>query len=132
MLFTGVDDGHFRNMQQEAGKRLFTRYQVFIISILTILQFTVVLDFMVLSPLGAILLDELHIEPSRFGLVVSAYAFSAAFPVFWRQVLPTSLTGKTVIVFLLRVHSGNRFMCDCSQLPFPADSPDHHRVVWGR
>ncbi|MFN8245911.1 MAG: MFS transporter [Ferruginibacter sp.] len=77
MLFTGVDDGHFRNMQQEAGKRLFTRYQVFIISILTILQFTVVLDFMVLSPLGAILLDELHIEPSRFGLVVSAYAFSA-------------------------------------------------------
>ena len=22
-------------------------------------------------------------------------------------------------------------MCDCSQLPFPADSPDHHRVVWG-
>ena len=64
-------------MQQEAGKRLFTRYQVFIISILTILQFTVVLDFMVLSPLGAILLDELHIELSRFGLVVSAYAFSA-------------------------------------------------------
>lgn len=64
-------------MQQESGQRIFTRYQVFIICILTILQFSVVLDFMVLSPLGAILLDELQIEPSRFGLVVSSYAFSA-------------------------------------------------------
>lgn len=55
----------------------FTRYQIFVIAILAILQFTVVLDFMVLSPLGERLLDELHITTSQFGLVVSAYAFSA-------------------------------------------------------
>jgi predicted MFS family arabinose efflux permease len=55
----------------------FTKYEVFIIAILSFLQFTVVLDFMVLSPLGAILLDDLDIETSQFGLVVSAYAFSA-------------------------------------------------------
>jgi predicted MFS family arabinose efflux permease len=48
-----------------------------IIVILTILQFTVVLDFMVLSPLGAILMPTLNITPSQFGMVVSAYAFSA-------------------------------------------------------
>ncbi|MFN3488106.1 MAG: MFS transporter [Emticicia sp.] len=55
----------------------FTKYQIFIIAILTILQFTLILDFMVLSPLGAILMKELSLQPKQFGLVVSAYAFSA-------------------------------------------------------
>ncbi len=55
----------------------FTTYQKFIIAVLAFLQFTVILDFMVLSPLSAILLDELFITTSQFGLVVSAYAFSA-------------------------------------------------------
>lgn len=55
----------------------FTRYQIFAIAILAFLQFTVILDFMIISPLGAILLDELSINTRQFGLVVSAYAFSA-------------------------------------------------------
>ncbi|MER0441955.1 MFS transporter [Emticicia sp. W12TSBA100-4] len=55
----------------------FTQYQIFIIAILAILQFTLILDFMVLSPLGAILMKELSLQPNQFGLVVSAYAFSA-------------------------------------------------------
>ena len=57
--------------------KTFSRYDIFIIAILTILQFTIILDFMVLSPLGAILIPELAITPSQFGMVVSAYAFSA-------------------------------------------------------
>lgn len=56
----------------------FTRYQVFVVAVLAFLQFTVVLDFMILSPLGAILLQELHITTKQFGAVVSAYAFSAS------------------------------------------------------
>ncbi len=56
---------------------VFTRYQVFMIALLAILQFTVILDFMVLSPLGALLMPDLHISAAQFGLVVSAYAFSA-------------------------------------------------------
>ena len=58
-------------------EKLFTGYEIFIIAILSILQFTVILDFMVLSPLGAMLLPQLHITTGQFGLVVSAYAFSA-------------------------------------------------------
>jgi len=58
-------------------KKLFTPYQVFVIAILSFLQFTVILDFMVLSPLGAILMDKLGVTTQQFGLVVSAYAFSA-------------------------------------------------------
>ncbi len=65
-------------MEKTKPERIaFTSYQIFIVTILAILQFTIVLDFMVLSPLGAILLKELNIQTSQFGLVVSAYAFSA-------------------------------------------------------
>jgi len=55
----------------------FTRYQLFVVALLAFVQFTVVLDFMILSPLGAMLMPKLHISPSQFGTVVSAYAFSA-------------------------------------------------------
>ena len=58
-------------------ERIFTPYQTLIIALLAILQFTIILDFMVLSPLGAILIPTLKITPAQFGLVVSAYAFSA-------------------------------------------------------
>src|ERR1043165_6549741 len=58
-------------------EKLFTPYQVFIVAIIAILQFTVIVDFMVISPLGIILMKTLSIDPSRFALVVSGYAFSA-------------------------------------------------------
>ena len=59
------------------SKHIFSPYEKFVIAILALLQFTVILDFMVLSPLGAILMPGLGISTSQFGLVVSAYAFSA-------------------------------------------------------
>ena len=55
----------------------FTGYQKFVVAILSFLQFTIILDFMLLSPLGAMLMPALKISPSQFGLVVSVYAFSA-------------------------------------------------------
>jgi len=57
--------------------KTFSRYEIFVITILTILQFTLILDFMVLSPLGPFLMPDLKITPAQFGMVVSAYAFSA-------------------------------------------------------
>ncbi len=55
----------------------FTGYQKFVIFILAITQFTVILDFMVMSPLGDMLMKSLDLKPSAFGVAVSAYAFSA-------------------------------------------------------
>ncbi|MBS1558197.1 MAG: MFS transporter [Bacteroidetes bacterium] len=63
--------------QGKGREKLFSGYQVLIIALLSILQFTIILDFMVLSPLGAILMPELRISTAQFGWVVSAYAFSA-------------------------------------------------------
>jgi predicted MFS family arabinose efflux permease len=55
----------------------FTGYQKFAIFILAITQFTVILDFMVMSPLGDILMKSLSLKPVHFGIAVSTYAFSA-------------------------------------------------------
>ncbi len=55
----------------------FTPYQVAIIAILALTQFTVVLDFMVMSPLGDILMKSMGLSTSQFGFAVSCYAFSA-------------------------------------------------------
>ena len=41
----------------------FTGYQKFMVAILAFLQFTIILDFMILSPLGAILMPALSISP---------------------------------------------------------------------
>jgi len=59
------------------GADPFTRYQTFVAGLLAFLQFAVILDFMIMSPLGAVIMPSLDISPRQFGLVVSAYAFSA-------------------------------------------------------
>lgn len=65
-------------MEQDSKNPIaFSGYQKFIVAILTLLQFTVVLDFMILSPLGDFLMKSLDISPKGFGLIVSSYAFSA-------------------------------------------------------
>jgi len=46
-------------------------------ALLAFLQFSIILDFMIISPLGAIIMPDLGISPQRFGEIVSAYAFSA-------------------------------------------------------
>lgn len=58
-------------------ERLFSPYQVFLIVVLAFIQFTVILDFMVMAPLGAILMPILKISPEQFSHVVSGYAFAA-------------------------------------------------------
>lgn len=64
-------------MTQQKDVIPLSSYQKFAIFILAITQFTVILDFMVMSPLGDILMKSLSLKPSGFGIAVSAYAFSA-------------------------------------------------------
>jgi predicted MFS family arabinose efflux permease len=60
-----------------ADARGLSGYQKQVIALVAFLQFTIILDFMVLSPLGAIIIPALHVTPAQFGLLVSTYAFSA-------------------------------------------------------
>jgi predicted MFS family arabinose efflux permease len=55
----------------------FSGYQKLVVGMLAFLQFAVILDFMLMAPLGAVILPALSISPAQFGTVVSAYAFAA-------------------------------------------------------
>lgn len=55
----------------------FNNYQIFVVSLLAFTQFTIVLDFMIMSPLGDILMKSIDLSTTQFGFAVSAYAFSA-------------------------------------------------------
>jgi len=55
----------------------FSGYQKVVVGMLAFLQFAVILDFMLMSPLGALIMPSLSITPAQFGSVVSAYAFAA-------------------------------------------------------
>jgi predicted MFS family arabinose efflux permease len=77
----------------------FTKYQKFVIALLAFLQFTIILDFMILSPLGAILMPALNVSTSQFGMVVSAYAVSAALSGFLTAGFADKFDRKKLLLF---------------------------------
>ncbi|THU39992.1 MFS transporter [Niastella caeni] len=83
----------------QPAKPTFTGYEVFVIAILAFLQFTVILDFMVMSPLGAILMPQLKISPAQFGMAVSAYAFSAGASGLLAAIYADYFDRKKLLVF---------------------------------
>jgi MFS transporter, DHA1 family, inner membrane transport protein len=52
--------------------------QNILIALMAAVQFTHIVDFVIMMPLGPQLMRTLNINPTQFGLVVSSYTFSAA------------------------------------------------------
>ncbi len=87
--------------QAETGSAapVMTGYQKFIVFLLAMMQFTVVLDFMILSPLGDILMKSLSMSTSQFGSVVSAYALSAGISGFLAAGFADKYDRKKLLLF---------------------------------
>lgn len=106
------------------NQKTFTKYQTFIIAILALLQFSVVLDFMVLSPLGAQLMQELNIIPKQFGWVVSAYAFSAGASGLMAAGFADKFDRKKLLLFFYAGFVLGTFLCGIA--------PDYHFLLLAR
>jgi predicted MFS family arabinose efflux permease len=65
------------NTPTSSASASFSGYQKRVIGMLAFLQFAVILDFMLMAPLGAVIMPSLSVSPAQFGTVVSAYAFAA-------------------------------------------------------
>ena len=65
------------NTTNSAVTTPFSNYQKVVIGMLSFLQFAVILDFMLMAPLGALIMPSLSVTPAQFGTIVSAYAFAA-------------------------------------------------------
>jgi predicted MFS family arabinose efflux permease len=105
-------------------KAVFTKYEVLVIAILAVTQFTVVLDFMVLSPLGALLMQELKINTSQFGAVVSAYAFSAGIAGLLTAGFADKFDRKKLLMFFYIGFIFGTFLC--------AIAPDYNFLLMAR
>ncbi len=64
-------------MSSKQSTTIFSSYQKGVIALLAIVQFTVILDFMVMAPLGDMLMKSMNLNAKQFASAVSAYAFSA-------------------------------------------------------
>jgi predicted MFS family arabinose efflux permease len=84
---------------EKAVRLKFSGYQKFVIALLAFLQFSIVLDFMIISPLGAIIMPDLAIGPQRFGEIVSAYAFSAGISGFLAAGFADRFDRKRFLLF---------------------------------
>jgi predicted MFS family arabinose efflux permease len=89
----------------------FTGYQKFVIFILAITQFTVILDFMVMSPLGDMLMKSLNLKPSAFGIAVSAYAFSAGISGLLTAGFADRFDRKKLLLFFYIGFIGGTIFC---------------------
>ncbi|MBK7035957.1 MAG: MFS transporter [Bacteroidetes bacterium] len=92
-------------------EQVFTKYEMFLIAILAFLQFTIILDFMVLSPLSAILLPELDITPAQFSLVVSVYAISAGLSGLLAAGFADKYDRKKLLLFFYTGFIIGTFLC---------------------
>ena len=97
--------------QQKPTAPAFTGYQKFAIFILATTMFTVVLDFMVMSPLGDILMKSLNLKPAHFGFAVSAYAFSAGISGLLTAGFADKFDRKKLLLFFYVGFIAGTFLC---------------------
>ena len=85
--------------QKTLSSDKFSGYQKFVIAILALTQFTVVLDFMVMSPLGDLLMKSMQLTTKQFGIAVFSYAFSAGISGFLTAGFADSFDRKKLLLF---------------------------------
>jgi len=101
-----------------------TNYQKLVIFILAITQFTVVLDFMIMSPMGDILMKSMDLSTSQFGIAVSAYAFSAGISGLLTAGFADKFDRKKLLLFFYIGFTVGTFLCGLA--------PNYHLLVAAR
>jgi predicted MFS family arabinose efflux permease len=104
--------------------RGFSRYQSFLIALLALVQFSIILDFVIMSPLGAIIMPALNITAGQFGVAVSAYAFSAGFSGILAAGFADRFDRKRLLLFFYVGFTFGTALC--------ALAPNYHLLLVGR
>src|ERR1700727_3860590 len=102
----------------------FSGYQKFVIAALAFLQFSLILDFMIISPLGAMMMPTLHITPQQFGFAVSSYAFSACLSGLAAAGFADRFDRKRLLLFFYVGFMLGTLLC--------ALAPNYHVLMAGR
>jgi predicted MFS family arabinose efflux permease len=110
--------------EQPVLDRGFSRYQSLLVALLAFVQFTIILDFMIMSPLGAIIIPALSITAAQFGVAVSAYAFSAGISGILAAGFADRFDRKRLLLFFYVGFTLGTTLC--------ALAPNYHVLLLGR
>ncbi len=78
---------------------MFSKKEKLLLAILASIQFSSIVDFMIMMPLGPQLMRMFSIDPHRFGLLVSSYTFFAGLSGFAASFVLDKLDRKTSLLF---------------------------------
>lgn len=95
-----------------------------LLALLAAVQFTNILDFVIMMPLGPQLMPALHIGTQQFGLVISAYTFSAGVTGFVGAFFLDRFNRKTALLALYLGFGLGTVAC--------ALAPTHHWLIAAR
>src|ERR1700738_3736143 len=109
---------------QQPLSRGFSRYQATLVALLALVQFTIIIDFMIMSPLGAIIMPALDISAAQFGVAVSAYAFSAGISGILAAGFADRFDRKRLLLFFYGGFTLGTALC--------AIAPNYHVLLSGR
>jgi predicted MFS family arabinose efflux permease len=110
--------------QRQELSRGFSRYQSILVALLAMVQFTIIIDFMIMSPLGAIIMPALDISAAQFGVAVSAYAFSAGISGILAAGFADQFDRKWLLLFFYVGFTLGTALC--------AMAPNYHVLLLGR
>jgi predicted MFS family arabinose efflux permease len=116
-LAAAIDD----RQERERG---FSRYQSFLVVLLAFVQFTVILDFIIMSPLGAVIMPALNITAAQFGVAVSASAVSAGISGILAAGFADRFDRKRLLLFFYLGFAAGTTLCTLA--------PSYHLLLLGR
>ncbi len=86
-----------------------------IIFLLASINFTHIIDFIIIMPLGPQLMRKMQITPQEFSLIVSAYTISAAFSGFLSSFFGDKFDRKKMLLFGYFIFLSGTLICALSQ-----------------
>src|SRR4249919_2367396 len=95
-----------------------------VLAILAAVQFTTIVDFMIVMPLGPQLMRVLEIGPAQFGLVVSAYTFAAGATGLVASSIVDRFSRRTMFIIFYAGFLVGTLLCGLA--------PNYHALVAAR
>jgi DHA1 family inner membrane transport protein len=100
------------------------RREQIVLLILAAVQFTTIVDFMIVMPLGPQLMRTLRIDPAQFGLIVSSYTFAAGAAGLIASSIVDRFARRTTFLVLYAGFLVGTLCC--------ALAPNYHSLVFAR
>ena len=89
----------------------FTRQEKVLLALMAAIQFSHIVDFMIMMPLGDMLMKLFQITPQQFGLLVSSYTLSAGISGFAASFFIDRFDRKSALLFFTTGFSAGTLAC---------------------